>query len=200
MKQFYLYSEKKIFKTIKEMFIDFEIHIVSRDKILKNNFINQNIFLITEGLFLKYLNKSFFLNNNIVIFYTENKNINKDKFINANFFNKHININKFIDEVTTSFVSNSFNYGDIKILGEKIINNKTEKEIFLTNLEKNILILLIDKEKIEKNVLLEVGLKIKKNIETKTLDSHLTRIRNKLSKIDSNLKILSKENNVFLTT
>ena len=200
MKQFYLYSEKKIFKTIKEMFIDFEIHIVSRDKILKNNFINQNIFLITEGLFLKYLNKSFFLNNNIVIFYTENKNINKDKFINANFFNKHININKFIDEVTTSFVSNSFNYGDIKILGEKIINNKTEKEIFLTNLEKNILILLIDKEKIEKNVLLEVGLKIKKNIETKTLDSHLTRIRNKLSKIESNLKILSKENNVFLTT
>ena len=198
MKQFYLYSEKKIFKTIKEMFIDFEIHIVSRDKILKNNFINQNIFLITEGLFLKYLNKSFFLNNNIVIFYTENKNINKDKFINANFFNKHININKFIDEVTTSFVSNSFNYGDIKILGEKIINNKTEKEIFLTNLEKNILILLIDKEKIEKNVLLEVGLKIKKNIETKTLDSHLTRIRNKLSKIDSNLKILSKGSNVFL--
>ena len=200
MKQFYLYSEKKIFKTIKEMFIDFEIHIVSRDKILKNNFINQNIFLITEGLFLKYLNKSFFLNNNIVIFYTENKNINKDKFINANFFNKHININKFIDEVTTSFVSNSFNYGDIKILGEKIINNKTEHAIFLTNLEKNILILLIDKEKIEKNVRLEVGLKIKKNIETKTLESHLTRIRNKLSKIDSNLKILSKENNVFLTT
>ena len=200
MKEFYLYSEKNIFKTIKEMFVGFEIHIVSRDKILKNNFMNQNIFLITEGLVLEHLNKSFFLNNNIIIFYTEKKNINKDKFVNVNFFNKHINVNKFIDEVTTSFVSNSFNYGDIKILGEKIINNKTKKEIFLTSLEKNILILLIDKEKIEKNVLLEVGLKIKKDIETKTLESHLTRIRNKLSKIDSDLKILSKENNVFLTT
>ena len=199
MKDFYFYSEKKIYKTIKEMFVGFKINTVSREKILKNNFSNQNIFLITEGSFLEHFNKSFFLNNNIVVLYTENKNINYN-FPNVKFFNKHININKFIDEVTTSFVSNSFNYGDIKILGEKLINNKTEKEILLTNLEKNILILLIDKEKIEKNVLLEVGLKIKKNIETKTLDSHLTRIRNKLSKIDSNLKILSKENNVFLTT
>jgi len=94
---------------------------------------------------------------------------------------------------------NNFN-NYIKVLGEKIINKKTEKEIFLTNLEKKILIMLIDKVKIEKNFLLEVVLNIKKETETKTLESHLTRIRSKLLKINSNLKILSKENKVFLTT
>jgi len=41
-------------------------------------------------------------------------------------------------------------------------------------------------------------LKIKKEIETKTVESHLTRIRNKLSKINSKLKIISKGKKIFL--
>ena len=198
MKEFYVYSEKKIYKTIKEMFVGFEIHTISKEKILENNFINQNILLITESGFLEKVNKSFFLNNNIVIFHTKNKSTNNNNLSNLKFFNKHIYVNKFVDEVTTYFFSKSFNYGDIKILGEKIINKKTEKEIPLTPLEKNILIVLIDKEIIEKKSLLEIGLNIKKDTETKTLETHLTRIRNKLLKINSNLKILTKENKVFL--
>ena len=80
-----------------------------------------------------------------------------------------------------------------------MINNKAEKEIFLTTLEKDILIPLINQEQIEKNFLLENILKIKKDTETKTIESHLTRIRNKLSKIDSKLKIISKGGNVFIS-
>lgn len=198
MKEFYLYSENKIYKTINEMFGDYKINIVSKEKILKNNFTNQNILLVTKRGFLEYFNKSFFLSNNVVIFYTDNKNTNDDNFTNIKFFNKQININKFIDEVATFFVSNSYNYGDIKILGEKIINKKTKKETFLTNLEKKILILLINRGNVEKSFILEVALKIKKDTQTKTLESHLTRIRNKLSKINSDLKILSKGNKVFL--
>ena len=113
-------------------------------------------------------------------------------------FNKHININKFIDEVTTFFAKNSIIYGDIKVQEEKIINNKTEKEIPLTPLEKDILTLLIERQEIEKNFLLEGVLKIKKETETKTIESHLTRIRNKLSKINSKLKIISKGKKIFL--
>ena len=48
MKEVYFYSEKKINNIINEMFIGFEIHTISIDKIKKNNFTNQNIFLITE--------------------------------------------------------------------------------------------------------------------------------------------------------
>jgi len=199
MKEFYLYSEKKINKLINEMFVSFEVYNISLEKIKKNNFINQNILLIVSEDFLENINKSFFFNNNVIVFYTTNNNSSKKNFYDEKIFNKHININKFIDEVTTFFVDNSINYEDVKLQGEKLINNKTGKEIFLTTLEKNILISLIDQEQIKKNFLLETVLKIKKEIETKTLESHLTRIRNKLLKINSKLKIISKGEKIFLT-
>lgn len=199
MKEFYLYSEKQIHRSIKEMFINFEIHIISLEKIKKNDFINQNILLIISGDLLEDLNIDFFQKNNVVIFYTLNNSLNKKIFFNAKAFNVHINVGKFIDEVTTSFVENSLNYEDIKIIGEKIINKKTEKEIFLTPLEKDILTLLIDRNQTEKKFLLESVLKLKKDTETKTIESHLTRIRNKLSKVNSKLKILSRDDRVFLT-
>ena len=120
--------------------------------------------MITEGNFLEDLRSSFFLKNNIIIFFTTIDHLNNKFFFDAKIFNKHININKFIDEVTTSFDENLLYYEDIKILGEKIINKKTEKEIFLTALEKNILILLIDRKQIEKKFLLESVLKLKKDL------------------------------------
>ena len=198
MKEFYFYSEKKIHNTIKEMFINFEIHITSLEKIKKNNFINQNILLIISGDLLQDLNKAFFLNNNVVIFFSSNNNLNQNFFFGAKNFIKLTNISKFIDEVTTTFAENSLNYEDIIIIGEKIINKKTKKEIFLTFLEKDILILLIERKKTKKNYLLESVLKLKKDTQTKTIESHLTRIRNKLFKINSKLKISSKGNNIFL--
>ena len=198
MREFYFYSEKKIHNTIKEMFISFEVHIISEEKIKKNNFKNQNILLLVSGNFLENLSRAFFINNNIVVFDTTNKTSNNKAVFDAKVFNKHTHITKFIDEVTTFFVGKSINYGDIKILGEKIINKNTENEMFLTILEREILILLIDRKQVKKDFLLEGVLKIKKNIETKTIESHLTRIRNKLSKISSKLKIISREEGVFL--
>jgi len=198
MKEFYLYSEKKINQLLKEMFVGFKVHNASLAALKKNNFINQNILLIVSEIFEESLQRSFFKKNNVVIFYTTNSNPNRKNLYDLKTFNKHININKFIDEVTTLFVKNSIIYGDIKVQGEKIINNKTEKETPLTPLEKEILTLLIERQEIEKNFLLEGVLKIKKEIETKTIESHLTRIRNKLSKINSKLKIISKGKKIFL--
>ena len=198
MKEFYLCSEKKINQLLKEMFVGFKVHNASLAALKKNNFINQNILLIVSEVFEESLQKSFFKKNNVVIFYTTNNNPNRKTSYDLKTFNKHININKFIDEVTTFFAKNSIIYGDIKVQGEKIINNKTEKEIPLTPLEKDILTLLIEQQEIEKNFLLEGVLKIKKEIETKTVESHLTRIRNKLSKINSKLKIISKGKKIFL--
>ena len=193
MMEFYFYSEKQIHNTIKEMFINFKSHTLTLEKIRKNNFTNQNILLFISGDLLEDIKSTFFLNNNVVVCY-----LSKNNFFNAKVFNKHININKFIDEVITLFVRNSINYEDIKILEEKIINRETEKEISLTTLEKNILMQLIDKKKTDKNFILENVLMLKKDTQTKTIESHLTRIRIKLSKIDSKLKILSKGDNIFL--
>ena len=198
MKEFYLYSEKKINQLLKEMFLGFKIHNTSLAALKKNNFINQNILLIVSEIFEESLQRSFFKKNNVVIFYTTYNSLKRKTSYNIKTFNKHININKFIDEVTTFFAKNSIIYEDIKVQGEKIINNKTEKETLLTPLEKDILTLLIERQEIEKSFLLEVVLKIKKETETKTIESHLTRIRNKLSKINSKLKIISKGKKIFL--
>ena len=198
MREFYLYSQMKIHNTISEMFINFKIQNISAEKLKNNNFKNQNILLVVNEDFLKNLNKSFFLKNNIVVFFsTENPPVHNCYF-DIKVFNQHINVTKFIDEVTTYFVGNSIKYRDIKILGERVINKKTEKEIFLTTLEKNILISLIDRKQVQKDFLLESVLKIKKDTQTKTIESHLTRIRNKLLKINSDLKIISKVDWVVL--
>lgn len=181
------------------MFKSFEIHDTSLQNIKKNNLFNQNIFLIVSEGFEECIKKSFFDNNNVIILYTTSNNPERKNLESVKTFNKNININKFIDEVTTYFAKNSINYADIKLKGEKIINNRTEKEILLTPLEKDILTLLINRKETEKNLLLEEVLKIKKETETKTIESHLTRIRNKLSKINSNLKIISKGDKVFLS-
>ena len=198
MKEFCLYSEKKINQFLKEIFVGFKIHNITLAALKKNNFINQNILLIVSDIFEASLQQSFFKKNNVIIFYTTNNNPNRKTLYDLKTFNRHININKFIDEVTTFFAKNSIIYEDIKVQGEKIINNKTEKETFLTPLEKDILTLLIERQEIEKNFLLEGVLKIKKETETKTIESHLTRIRNKLSKINSKLKIISKGKKIFL--
>lgn len=198
MREFHLYSEKKIQRTINEMFENFEIHSVSEEMVKKNNFKNQNIILIVNEGFLENLKESFFFNNNVVVFCLTNKNFNNKSFFDAKVFDKHTNISKIIDGVTTFFTGNLLNCGDVKILGERMINKETEKEVFLTILEKNILMSLAEQEQVKKDFLLEEVLKIKKDTETKTIESHLTRIRNKLSKISSKLKIISKGDRVFL--
>jgi len=110
------------------------------------------------------------------------------------------NIDKFKHEVITFFGSKPFLYKDIKISGEKIINSKNKKEAYLTRPEKEILILLFERKKIEKKFLLENVLKLRKDTETKTIESHLTRIRKKLLSINSQIEIISKENKIFLVS
>ena len=198
MKEFYLYAERPIIQIIKEIFIGFEIHTLIKEDIKKNKLINKNIFLVLNEDLTVDLNDILFLKNNVVIFFSNQKNIYKTERSNIKIFSGHTNINKLRDEITTFFVSKTYFFKDIKILEEKIINTKTDKEIFLTLAEKEILILLFERKKIDKNFLLENVLKLKKDTETKTIESHLTRIRKKLLSINSEIEIISKNNMIFL--
>ena len=55
------------------------------------------------------------------------------------------------------------------------------------------------KKKIRRNEIKESVLNIKKNVETNSLDSHLTRIRKKIDKIDKNVKIFSKNEYILIS-
>lgn len=199
MKEFYLYAEKPIHKTIEEIFVDFEIQTISKEVIKKVNLINKNILLLINENVPSELNE-LLLKNNTVIFFLKKNNFNKKKYFNTKVFYGIINIDKFKHEVITFFGSKPFIYKDIKIWEEKIINSNDKKEVYLTPPEKEILILLFERKKIAKDFLLESVLNLKKDTKTKTLESHLTRIRKKLICINSEIEIILKENTIFLIT
>lgn len=195
---FFLYSQPPLHNIIKEIFTDFETHNTSLETIKKNNFRNKNILLIINETLFNELDESLFKDNNVIIFFTKESSTKNYNYTNAKIFYGQINIKKFIDEVSTSFASRPIIFGGTKIWGEAIINTKTRDSVLLTPLEKEILKVLFKKTQIEKHYLLESVLKIRKDTETKTIESHLTRIRKKLYRINSQIEILSKDNKVFL--
>jgi len=95
-------------------------------------------------------------------------------------------------------LSNPFVFKDIHIYGEKITNPSLDLSLLLTPLEKEILIFVCENKEIKKTALLENVLKIKTDIETKTIESHLTRIRKKLLSIKSEIQISLKDDTVYL--
>ena len=57
---------------------------------------------------------------------------------------------------------------------------------------------LVKQKKIKRDDVLETVFKINKNVDTKTIESHLTRIRKKLFTIDSEVRIFLKDNVFYL--
>ena len=103
------------------------------------------------------------------------------------------------NSVNNFFIDKTFSFKDILIIENKISNkDKENKNALLTYIEKEILLHIIEnkvssKEDLKKNIL-----NIGENVETKSIDSHLSRIRKKLDAIESKLNISSKNNNVSM--
>ena len=70
-----------------------------------------------------------------------------------------------------------------------LINSNNQKKIYLTEKEYEIIILFFREKIVKKNKIHTEVLNLHADIDTKSLDAHLSRIRNKLLKIDSNLAI-----------
>tara|TARA_X000000368_G_C22667734_1_gene552492 strand:+ start:455 stop:637 length:183 start_codon:yes stop_codon:yes gene_type:complete len=60
MKEFYLYVERPINNTIKEVFSDFKIHTVSIEFVKKNNITNKNILFVLNKNLPTDINDLFF--------------------------------------------------------------------------------------------------------------------------------------------
>ena len=72
-----------------------------------------------------------------------------------------------------------------------LINTKNNSSCFLSELQANILRLFFNKQKVKKNEIKTDILKIKISIDSKALETHLYRLRKKLSDINSNISINS---------
>ena len=76
-----------------------------------------------------------------------------------------------------------------------LLNVENKKKTYLTETEFSILKLLLQEKKIKKEKLRIDILELRSSVETKSLESHLSRIRKKINEIDSCVSISSPGNN-----
>jgi len=195
----YIYSNSPIQNFIKEILFEFEVFVLDKEFFNTNNFINNNVlFMISEDIKIS-ISQSFFSKNNVIVFFSKKeKNLDKTKYGKSNFCYGPIKLKQFINTIKGYFFTKTIVFKDIKILDEKITNVKTNSSCLLTPLEVTILTEFVYSKQMKREYFLENILKINKNIETKTIESHLTRIRKKLTKIQSEIKISSKEDIFFI--
>ena len=153
------------------------IIIISDDEIdlIDYSKLNDNCLIISNLKNLKFNNKSNTLNSPLTINYLKNK------------------IEHFIQNLKVQF-------HDISIYNEKLINLDNDIFCYLTKIELDILIYLIRKKETSKNFIKENILNIKSNMETNSLESHLSRIRKKMNTIKTKVKIQTKNEKLLITT
>jgi len=134
-----------------------------------------------------------------LLIFTNLKNSDIKKNKNSKLFTTPISISQ-IKNLIKKFVENlKINFYDLSINNEKLINKNNNVFCYLTHIEKEIFLLLIKEKEITKSFIKQNILNIKPNIETNSLDSHLTRIRKKIKKINSRVKIYSKKERLLIS-
>tara|TARA_B100001057_G_C22474774_1_gene804084 strand:- start:171 stop:728 length:558 start_codon:yes stop_codon:yes gene_type:complete len=123
------------------------------------------------------------------------KNIKIKKIINQK---KPIHINKIKDQIKNFLNERELSIGNIQILEKKLINKESNKFCFLTDIEHEILRTLIKQKNCSKEYIKSNILKIKSDIQTNSLESHLTRIRKKFEKIKTKMSIQSKNDKILI--
>ncbi len=191
----HLFSQKPISNIIDEIFFDLDVKPVNLNFLLSNQLKEENVLLILIDNLIDKIPKSFFINNNVIVL-SENYILNESEFYKTKFFYGKLSVKKFRDEVSSSFMSKIYSFKNTQIADCQIINLNSGSGAQLTPLEREILIVFFNKKQIKRQFLLESVLKKRKDIETKTIETHLTRIRKKLLKINSEVLISSK-NDIF---
>ena len=106
-----------------------------------------------------------------------------------------INILKFEKTILNLYFDKGLVFKDLRLKKNNFLQNSTNAlQTYLTETESEILRLLIKEKLIKKERLKNDILKIKSTVVTKSLESHLSRIRKKLQEIKSNISIVSEDN------
>ena len=194
----YVYSNVLNHSFLKNLIDGFEVYKFSTKLVNDQNFKNNNVFFITDESFTKTLLQDFLIRNNVFILLDTKEDSFRDKdYPYTTFLYSPLHI-KNIKKLIKNNFDNNQNYQDLKLNGEKITNQHTNQSCYLTSLEKKIFLELISKQSISREYFLENILKVSKRLETKTVESHLTRIRKKLQEINSIIKISSKSDKFFI--
>jgi len=174
---------------------DYELTIMKLDQIKDNIQVSQaNIIIIINNDFdLRDYSK--LGDNCLIISNLKNLNFNNK----SNILNSPLSINQ-IKKRIEHFVQNlKVQFHDLSLYNEKLINLNNDNFCYLTKIELEILTYLIRKKETSKNFIKENILNIKSNIETNSLESHLSRIRKKINTLKSKVKIQTKNEKLLIT-
>ena len=114
------------------------------------------------------------------------------------YINAPVDLSKLKSDIANFITTKTNKIQDIEIVGRKLINYRKKISCFLTEVESEILSQLIKSKNCKKSFIKENILNIKNDIETNSLESHLTRIRKKLDNVKSNIRIQSKNETIHL--
>ena len=198
----HIYGDNNLKEFFNQLFKDYNVvfkNIKELKKIESNSNPNPNIILINDKTILE---KAFFnkLSDNYLIISNNNNNNNKfNNFKNILFKKGPTPLNYIKNYVYKTMSKKISEFGDIRILeNKKLICTKTNLSCFLTDIENEILSSLVDVKKITRSNIKKNILKVRADLETNSLDSHLSRIRKKFEKIQSSINITSKNDFLLL--
>ena len=187
------YDNKDFFESI---FPNFKLKFKNLDYInLGNSSSEKILFFCPKNMDIGFVNK--FLESNNILFILNKKTIHKVNHSNS-ILEYPVTINQLKYKVSRFLSDKKKFFFDIEISDQRIININNKKFCFFTHIEKDIFQELINEKKVERKYLEENILKINIKVETRSLDSHLSRMRKKLQTISSKIKIISRNENVIL--
>ena len=156
-----------------------------------------NIFVITTNKELKFINLKDLNDNYLILSNLKNSSLTLNN--NSKVLITPTSINHIKNTIKNLIQNLKVQFHDIFIDNEKITNLKDNSFCYLTKVELEILSYLIREREVSKKFIKENVLKIKSDIETNSLESHLTRIRKKMSKVNTILKIHTKSEKLLIS-
>ena len=193
-----IYSNENLYKFLKTFFKEFELIFTNLKSIDYDAHKSQaKIIFINNIEEAKLINFKKLDNNFLIISKLKNDYLNTNQ--NIKVISSPISINYFKNTIVNFIQNLTIQFHDISIDNEKLINLNNNYFCYLTKAELEILSYLIKERETTKDFIKENILKIKSNIETNSLESHLTRIRKKMNKIKTNIKIKTKNEKLLIT-
>jgi len=143
----------------------------------------------------KQMKKNFIIDSeNLCVFLKANSKMN-NFFVNAGKINYPIKFTDFENKILRTFEVIKYLFNNLELrLNNILCNSNNNKNTHLTEIESGIIKFLFTKKIVDKKILSLNVLKHSSLIESKSLDSHLYRLRKKLYLIDKKTKIISINN------
>ena len=196
-----IFCNNNIKNFLPSLLSEYELTIMKLDQIKNNIQSSQaNIIIISDSdsdsdIDIDIRDYGKLSDNCLIISNLKNLNFNNK----SNILNSPLSINHLKNRIE-HFVQNiKVQFHDLSLYNDKLINLNNDNFCYLTKIELEILTYLIRKKETSKNFIKENILKIKSNIETNSLESHLSRIRKKINTLKSNVKIQTKNEKLLIT-